>query len=427
MFRKKSLVPSLAVASAFIAIDAFSAALAATKPRPSASDPVMDTKQVEALLDQRDKKALDQLRENRQNEILYYRGRKRSEILKALGLKPTPPVGAKPPGASPTPPGTSPKPPAETAAVVPSLPLGPCATDPLLIRRDRLDTFQLRGEAVPVSNAKGASVSITNNGISNTTTASINGRGQVIVYYQDPLTPCVNGKLGDPYTPIDFSNPHYGFIVAPFVDAQGTETFPFKKTDTSNLQAGVDFQVSVFGGPLFDHQYLIATPYYQTDFRGVADVQGFQAAWEPIAPDLHLGGYIGVPNPYVDWYWQFQAAVDVKNVTNVGATGLSRGEYDWVGTTVQAHFLFFPGRAATEPDWVSPVPALLLDRFYANLTLNSFWEESRGLNAIWWEAELGYNITTDGKSSISVRYDGGKSKDTLIETKKYLLSLNFKN
>ena len=73
------------------------------------------------------------------------------------------------------------------------------------------------------------------------------------------------------------------------------------------------------------------------------------------------------------------------------------------------------------------MPVSLLDRFYTNLTLNSFWEESRGLSAVWWEAEVGYNITTDGKSSISVKYDGGKSKDTLIETKKYLLSLNFKN
>jgi len=402
---RKRFVPWLAVVAVFVAIDPSGAVRAATKLPPSDSDPVEDTKQVEALLDQRDKKALDQLRANRQNEILYYRGRKRSAILKALGLNPTPATGAKPPVAT-------------ASSAAPQLPLGSCATgvDALLIRRDRLDTFQLRGEAVPLSSAKGASVSITNNGIAGTTTASINGRVQTILYYQDPLTPCVNGKVGDPYTPIDFTKPHYGFVVAPFVDAQGTETFPFKKTDTSALQAGVDFQVSIFGGPIFDHQYLIATPYYQTDFRGVADVQGFQASWEPIAPDLHLGGYIGVPNPYVDWYWQFQAAVDVKNVTNVGATGLSRGEYDWVGTTVVAHFLLFPGRAATEPDWVSPVPVSLLDRFYTNLTLNSFWEESRGLSAVWWEAEVGYNITTDGKS-----------KDTLIETKKYLLSLNFKN
>ena len=155
------------------------------------------------------------------------------------------------------------------------------------------------------------------------------------------------------------NDPHYGISIAPFVDAQGSENFPFKKTDTSNLQGGVDFQLSVFNRLLFDHQYFIATPYYQTDFRGVANIQGFTAAWEPVAPGARLGGYIGVPDPYLDWYWQFRAAADFKNVTTIGATGLRRGEYDWVGATVQAHFLLFPGRANVEPDWVSPGPAAL--------------------------------------------------------------------
>jgi hypothetical protein len=299
--------------------------------------------------------------------------------------------------------------------------------DPLLIRRNRLDTFQLRGEAVPLASAKGASFNLTQDGIGHTATASVNARVQAILYYEDPLTPCTNGKVGDPYTAIDFSKPHFGWVIAPFVDAQGIETFPLKKSDTSNLQAGVDFQASIFGGPIFDHQYLIASPYYQTDFRGVAEIQGFRAAWEPIAPDAHLGGYIGVPSPYLDWFWQFQAAVDVKNVTQAGATGLLKGRYDWIGTTVQAHFLLFPSRAATEPSWISPMSSSLLDRFFANVTLNSFWETNMGLSALWYEVEVGYNITTDGKSSISLKYDGGKSNDTLIDTKKYLLSLNFKN
>jgi hypothetical protein len=380
-------------------------ARAAPKPSPINPDYVPSESEIEAIL-------IAQYRKKK-NDILYYKGKKLSEIDKALGIKPSAPPSPKtsyPPSA-------------------PSLPLGPCAMaiDPLLVRRDRLDTFQLRGEPVPLSSAKGASVSITRDDQANTTTASVNGRVQAVLYDQDALTPCTNGKVGDPYTPIDFSKPHFGFVVAPFVDAQGAETFPFKKTDTSNLQGGVDFQLSVFGGPIFDHQYLIVTPYYQTDFRGVANVQGFRSAWEPIVPDWHLGGYIGVPSPYVDWFWQFQAAADLKNVTNVGATGLHKGQYDWVGTTVQAHFLLFPGRSATEPGWVSPAPASLVDRLYTNLTLNSFWETSMGLSAIWYEAEFGYNITTDGKSSVSLKYDGGKSKDTLIETKKYLLSLNFKN
>jgi hypothetical protein len=381
-------------------------ALAAPASIPMDPNHVLTASEAEAIL-------VDQYRKKLKNVVLYYSGRKLSELDRDYGISP---LGGAPPK----------KP---DQAALPTLPLGPCNSgiQPLLVRRDRLDTYQLREQNVSLANAKGASVSITRDDIGGTTTASVNGRVQAILYYQDALTTCVDGKKVDSFTAANRNDPHYGASIAPFVDAQGTESFPFKKTDTSNLQGGVDFQLSVFGGPLFDHQYFIATPHYQTDFRGVASVQGITAAWEPVAPDLRLGGYIGVPDPYLDWYWQFRAAADFKNVTNVGATGLRKGEYDWVGATVQAHFLLFPGRSNVEPDWISPGPSSLVDRFYANLTLNSFWETSMGLSAIWYEAELGYNITTDGKSSISLRYDGGTNKDTMIETKKYLLSLNFKN
>lgn len=384
-----------------------SASHAASGPEPTDPNHVLTASEAEAIL-------LEQYRKKVKNIALYYSGRKLSELDKDYGIAPP---GGAPPKNKPDP----------TAA--PSLPFGPCANaiQPLLVRRDRLDTFQLRDQYLPLSSAKGASVSISRDDIGGTTTAAVNGRVQAILYYQDGVTPCVEGKKADPYTPWDPNVSHYGLAIAPFVDAQGTESFPFKKTDTSNLQSGVDFQVSVLGGPLLDHQYFIATPYYQTDFRGSANIQGFTAAWEPIAPNLKLGGTIGVPDPYVDWFWQFRAAADFKNVTNIGATGLHKGQYDWMGATVQAHFLLFPGREGVEPGWVSPGPSSLVDRLYANLTLNSFWETNMGLSAIWYEIELGYNITTDGKSSASLKYDGGTSKDTLIETKKYLLSLNFKN
>src|SRR5271169_2381036 len=180
---------------------------AAGPPGPTDPDYVPSEREIEAIL-------IAQYRKKIKNDLLYYKGRKLSEIDKALGIKP--------------PASTSKKPGAPAPVTAPLLPLGPCtaAVQPLLIRRDRLDTFQLRDEPLPVSSAKGASLSITRDDLGNTTTAAVNGRVQVILYDLDPLTPCVNGKIGDPYTPIDFSKPHYGFVIAPFVDAQGTETFP---------------------------------------------------------------------------------------------------------------------------------------------------------------------------------------------------------
>ena len=242
----------------------------------------------------------------------------------------------------------------------------------------------------------------------------------------DGLTPCDNGKVGNPYTPFDPYAQHYGYAIAPFIDAQGTINNPAKKTDSNNLQAGLDAQFSVLGGPVFDHQYFIVTPYYQTDFNGAADIQGIRAAWEPVAPNIHLGGYFGVPDPYVGWFWQARAEFDEKHVTTVGSTGLARGNYDWLGGTAQLHFQFFPGRKDIDPFWQPPVPALV-DRLYSNLTFNSYWNANDGRSVSWFEGELGYNLTSDGKSSISLKYDRGTDKDTLLPTKKYLLGLNYKN
>jgi hypothetical protein len=184
--------------------------------------------------------------------------------------------------------------------------------------------------------------------------------------------------------------------------------------------------MNILNGPLFDDQYLVLTHYCQTDFDGVAQIQGITASWEPVYEDIHLGGYSGSPGPYVGWFWQLQAQIDEKHVTTVGNTGLKKGNYDWFGGTVQAHFNFFPSQSASNPFYVSSNP-WLEDRFYMNLTLKSFWNAANDRSATWFEGELGFNLTPDGKSSVSVKYDLGTDKDTLITSKKYLVAINFKN
>jgi hypothetical protein len=55
-----------------------------------------------------------------------------------------------------------------------------------------------------------------------------------------------------------------------------------------------------------------------------------------------------------------------------------------------------------------------------------YWDADSGRSIHLYEAEVGYNITTDGKSSISVKYDNGTDKDTLQALQRYLVSLNYK-
>jgi hypothetical protein len=246
-----------------------------------------------------------------------------------------------------------------------------------------------------------------------------------VLFSSDPLTPCINGNVGDPYAPFDPFAEHLGFAIAPFVDAQGTYSGFRKKGDVNNFQAGVDVQAQIRGGAVFDSQYFVLTPYYQTDFAGIANIYGVRAGWEPVAPDLHLGGRIGVPNPYLDWFWQLQAEVDAKDVTNVGSTALTKSNYYWGGGTVQAHFKLFPGRSDTEPGWMAPAP-LLVDRIYFNTTLHFFWNMNTGRSVSLFEGEVGYNLSPDGKSSISLKYDNGIDKDIMKNAQTYLMALNFK-
>ena len=385
---------------------------APTKPRAADADPVLTQEQLAALILQEyhkdDAKKLP-------NDLLFLRGRRASEVKKYFGDKsPGPTVN---PSKTPNGP-LSPQPPASPSS---------CGLTPyLFVRHDRLDTFQLREDAVPLSGAKGASISWTNDQLSGSNSLTVNGRVQYLMFGYDGLTPCENGNVGNPYTPFDPYASHYGYAIAPFVDAQGTINSPAKKTDSNNLQVGLDAQLSVLGGPIFDHQYFILTPYYQTDFNGTADIQGIRAGWEPVAPDIHLGGYFGVPNPYVGWFWQLRGEFDEKHVTTVGSTGLALGNYDWFGGTAQLHLQFFPGRKDIDPFWVSPAPALV-DRFYSNITFKSYWDAVSERTVSWFEGEVGFNLTSDGKSSVSVKYDKGTDKDTLLATQKYLLTVNYKN
>jgi hypothetical protein len=380
--------------------------------RTSEPDPVLSPEQLKALIVQEYRK--DEAKKLA-NDVIFLRGRRASEVKKYFG--------DKSPGLSVTP---SVTPPPETTGPVPPATPNPCGFTPhLFVRRDRLDTFQLREEAVPLASAKGASVSYTLDQLGNSNSLTINGRLEYLMFGYDGLTPCENGKVGDPYRPFDPFAPHFGYAIAPWVDSQGTINNPAKKGETNNLQAGVDAQVSIYGGVIFDHQYFIVTPYYQTDFRGIAEIQGVRAAWEPVAADVHLGGYAGVPDPYFAWYWQVRGEFDEKHVTAVGATGLARGDYQWLGGTAQLHILLFPGRKDIDPFWEPPVPALV-DHFYINASINSYWNGPTGKSVSMFEAELGYNLTPDGKSSISARYNKGTDKDTLLAVQKYLITLNYK-
>lgn len=344
------------------------------------------------------------------NDVLFFKNRKVADIDKV--------AASRPPPAAPT---------------EAKIPPGGCGNDQrLFVRRDRLDTYQFRDSTfvtgfVPRTKAKGASASFTHDDIEQTDSLTVNGRVSYVIAKNDPMSPCFEGLSADPYAKHDFNVPSlFGSTVALWTDAQGTVNSPRVKNEKSALKSGLDAQVSIAGGPLFDLQYLIASPYAQTDFRGEARVYGMTAAWEPIAPNLRLGATIGAPaSTYLDWFWQFRAETDVKRVDAVGATALTRGDYVWAGAITRLHLTPFPDRSIYDAFSPSPFPDLI-NRLYADLTVNYHREFDRGIEALLWAAEVGVNITPDGGASVSVRYTDGKNKDTLIKQRQYLVALNYK-
>ena len=280
----------------------------------------------------------------------------------------------------------------------------PCAQR-LFVRADPLDNFFYAVNA-GYGNAKGASVSYTNDQIAKTQTATING----IVSYVLTNTACIDNPA--PLAPYVS-----GFALAPWVSANGTLNEPFKPTEKSALKTGFDIQIEAAYTGLFDRQYFSASPYYQTDFRGLARVEGLTLAWEPVQHLIFLGQ--GRPiNDFIGGFWQLRAEADITQVNDPGLTKLILGRHDWVGATARANVYFFP--IAVEHVW----PSWLLNRISFFGTAQFFRDTNTGRNASYYTAALQYQLSSN--TSVSFEYDNGTNKDTLVNTNQYLVKLNYK-
>jgi hypothetical protein len=279
----------------------------------------------------------------------------------------------------------------------------------IFVRRDRMDSF-LYGITAR-SKAQGASISFTGDEANNVRTAKING--MIAVLPKGWRQPCLERPPG--YT-IDDAYLS-AFAVAPWVSAQGTINDPVKKSEKSALSGGFDAQWTIFGG-LFNLQAFKVSPYYQTDFRGVARSEGAAATWEPWQYAVRLGGSPTLLSPNFDWYWRVQAEADARRVDKVGFTDLSIGRYAWVGGTVQIYGFFFPTSLV--------VPEFLQNRLNAVLTYQGYWDAYSSQSISRYSAELAYNITSNGDASISFGYERGTNKDTMTWLNQYVVRLNYK-
>jgi hypothetical protein len=279
----------------------------------------------------------------------------------------------------------------------------------IFVRRDRMDSF-LYG-ITPRSKAQGASITFTGDEAEHLRTAKING--MVAVLPNGWRQPCLQRPpeytIDDAYLS--------AFAVAPWVSAQGNINDPVKKSEKSALAGGFDAQWTIFGG-IFNLQAFKVSPYYQTDFRGVASAGGATATWEPWQYAIRLGGSPTLLSPSFDWYWRLQAEADARRVDKIGFTDLQVGRYAWVGGTVQVYGFFFPTSLV--------VPEFMQNRLNAVLTYQGYWDAYSSQSISRYAAELAYNITADGDASISIGYERGTNKDTMTWLNQYVIRLNYK-
>lgn len=279
----------------------------------------------------------------------------------------------------------------------------------VFVRRDRMDSF-LYG-ITPRSKAQGASITFTGDEAEHLRTAKING--MVAVLPKGWRQPCLQRPPG--YT-IDDAYLS-AFAIAPWVSAQGSINDPVKRSEKSALTGGFDAQWTIFGG-LFNLQAFKVSPYYQTDFRGVASAEGATATWEPWQYAVRLGGSPTLLSPNFDWYWRVQAEADARRVDKIGFTDLQVGRYAWVGGTIQVYGFFFPTSLI--------VPEFLRNRLNATLTYQGYWDGYSSQSISRYAAELAYNITAAGDASISIGYERGTNKDTMTWLNQYVVRLNYK-
>jgi hypothetical protein len=280
----------------------------------------------------------------------------------------------------------------------------PCAQR-WFVRADPLDNFFYDVNA-GYGNAKGASVSYTNDEIAKTQAVTIDG----IVSYVLTNTACIDD-------PVPLAPYISGFALAPWVSANGTLNEPFKPTEKSALKAGFDVQIEAAYTGMFDRQYFSASPYYQTDFRDQARVEGLTLAWEPVQHLILLGQ--GRPlNDFIGGFWQLRAEADITQVDSVGLTKLALGRHDWVGATARANVFFFP--IGVDHPWAP----WLLNRISFVGTAQFFRDTDIGRNVRYYTAALQYQLSSN--TSISFEYDTGTSKDTLVSATQYLVKLNYK-
>lgn len=261
-------------------------------------------------------------------------------------------------------------------------------------------------------------------------------------------TKTTNAKTsGPPITTVKRTND--ATTVTTVTTSNGTTTTTTKKTSTSAVRVGADFQyaLNTLTWPI-QQSFFYASPFYQTDVRGAAEIGGADLWWSPVSQQIFLG--VGATPPYFSFFWQFKGEAELTQVSNPGYTDFSPGGHAQFGEQIRPHLNFFPLSSGVDyPDWVN---SWIAGRLSFIGTQQYYFDAASKQAAPYYTAQLQYKIgqcqktnTSDsdntdvtsksdstqfnsecsGTSTLSLEYDWGKDKDTYVKYNQFLVKLTF--
>ena len=164
-----------------------------------------------------------------------------------------------------------------------------------------------------------------------------------------------------------------------------------KKTSLSALRFGADFQLSL-SLPAWTYRTLIptdnyfyATPYYQTDYRGLAQIEGVNFSYQPVIPLLLINK--GTINANFGYMTQLSIEGELTQVNNTGLTLLTHGHHDWIGETARPNLQLFPiDLSADSPP--SLYNSWIAGRISLIGTQQFYWDANTGKTNAYYSAQL---------------------------------------
>jgi hypothetical protein len=192
-----------------------------------------------------------------------------------------------------------------------------------------------------------------------------------------------------------------------------------------------------------DVQYLIVSPYLQSDMYFYGRSRGLSIAAEAVQSNWYLGAPNGPNNGYINGYGALRPEATFLDVDIPGETNLTRRGYEWFGGTARAYVYLFPSCPSNSAaSCTTLVPSLLRDRISLIGTAQYFWDPDISRSVRYYTAQIQYNISGDTTSGTPINgsvptrpqptaavlfeYDYGTDRDMLVNINRYLVKLNLK-